>query len=115
MSHFGLSITSWRRHQEQALRSLWRAFAPLRKQAQRLRPKTHKWGMCPVMFAAAVVIFRWHDSDLPRCLLHGFDLAGQIQNTGIFRVIEPRATLDRDDLLGQSAIDFVDELERDHR
>eukprot|EP00971_Amphidinium_carterae_P350273 6491465-Amphidinium_carterae.1 len=115
MTHFGLSITSWRRHQESTLRALWRACAPLRKHAQRLRPKTHKWGMCPVMFAAAVVLFRWHDCGLPRCLLHGFDLAGQIQNTGVFRVIEPRATLDREDLLGQSAIDFVDELERDHR
>eukprot|EP00971_Amphidinium_carterae_P083264 1647994-Amphidinium_carterae.2 len=111
LAHYGLSITSWRRYQEKALRDLWCALAPLRRHAQRLRPRTHKWGMCPVMFAAAVVIFRWHDAELPRSLLQGFDLAGQIQSTGIFRTVEPKATLDRAELLGQSAITFINELE----
>eukprot|EP00971_Amphidinium_carterae_P184535 3663563-Amphidinium_carterae.1 len=53
LAHYGLSITSWRRYQEKALRDLWHALAPLRRHAQRLRPRTHKWGMCPIMFAAA--------------------------------------------------------------
>eukprot|EP00971_Amphidinium_carterae_P002062 40727-Amphidinium_carterae.1 len=36
-------------------------------------------------------------------------------DTGIFRVVEPSASLSRQDLLGQSAIDFINELERDLR
>eukprot|EP00971_Amphidinium_carterae_P257133 5105111-Amphidinium_carterae.1 len=64
------------------------------------------------MFGVLVVLFGWEDTSLPQCLMTGFPLAGEITDTGVYRVIEPRSSMTREDLLGQSAIDFIAELER---
>ena len=74
-------------------------------------------GPAPMFVAVMVVLLRWPDTELPQKLARGFELADQIAPANIFRPCEPKqvgkpvALQPGEELLGQAAVDFVDELE----
>eukprot|EP00971_Amphidinium_carterae_P324358 6445831-Amphidinium_carterae.1 len=71
--------------------------------------------MDPVMFAFAVAIFSWVDTSLPQCLLAGFPIVGDMEPSRVHRPVQPKDSLSRDQLLGISAVRFVNQLEANLR
>ena len=69
------------------------------------------------MFTAMVsTIMDWPDTTLPSRLAEGFEIVDQITDSHILRLLEAhRVITDPVNLLGVSAIKFVDELEADAR
>ena len=62
-----------------------------------------------------VVLLRWPDTKLPKCLAHGFTIAGKIEPSHILRPIQPTtsgsATAEpQEELLGDSAKCYVEKL-----
>ena len=117
-ARLGPDASRWRYKVFKALRQMARALKPLDKWALQHRPTRHCDGWSPVLTAAFVHLLKWQDKTLPWALVHGFQVVGRIPESGIHRRIEKTDKSNkemRSNLLGQSAIDFVDELEKDRR
>ena len=110
------------RIREQRMRLLRRIAAALRElddyaRAQRTLSVPGAPGVAPVMAAFVVELLKWPDKDLPRKLVYGFELSGDIAPAGIYRPIEaktvghPVQLQDNETLLGPAADKYVRELE----
>ena len=126
-SRLGPDALSWRYWVFDAIRKLARSIAPLDEWALSHRPTRHCKGWAPVLTAAFIHLLDWRDRTLPWALVAGFAVVGEIPPSGIHRPLEPttighshrptdpntHATHQelRQQLLGQSAKDYVDMLE----
>ena len=121
-ARLGPAAAQWRYRKFGALRKVARAVAPLDEWALAHRPTRHCTGWAPVFTAALIHLLQWRDRDLPWALVEGFQVVGTIPACGIHRPLEEqqqgpaeqqRATdADlRNQLLGESAVAYVDQLE----
>ena len=113
----GPEATSWRTKIFGNIRQLARALAPMDQWALSHRPTRHCPGWAPALTAAFIHILQWSDRTLPRALVEGFQVVGQIPASGIHRQLVQQTRDDKElraSLLGDSAIHFIDKLERQH-
>ena len=113
----GPAAATWRSKQMSKLRSIARATAKLDEAFLAIRHCKHVAGMKPVWAAVMIVLLDWPDTWLPWKLIFGFEIAGRIHSSGVLRPVEStkHGELEREDLLGEAAVKYVDELERDKR
>ena len=75
----------------------------------------HVPGMKPALIAFMIALLQWLDRDLPRCLVDGFAIVGDVPPSGIFRPVEPDSGELLTPLLGNDAEQYVNSLEKDVR
>ena len=86
--------------------------------ALKKRPVKHVKGMAPAFTAFWTSLLDWPDPALPYALVVGIQVIGLVPSSGIHRPTGDPGCTDtqlRQELLGSSAIAFVDELEKDLR
>ena len=72
-------------------------------------------GVRPVFTALMVVLLGWPDRKLPRCVAHGFTIAGDIEPSGVLKPIDAKCSgaaqpIRGERLLGPDAEAFVEDL-----
>ena len=95
-----------------------KALSPLDRWALNHRPTRHCPGWAPVLTAAFVHLLEWRDRALPMALVEGFQVVGAIPASRIHRPLDTEVRSNealRSELLGPSAIRYIDSLEADVR
>ena len=119
----GLNIKKHRRQRMRTMEKIARATQPIDDHLRKIRPVSPDGvrGAAPMFVAVMIAILKWPDAGLPSCLAEGFEIARDICTSNIFRPSSPRqvggptALEHGTELMGPSAVDFVDELERGTR
>ena len=118
VARLGPAAAGWRSRIAKSLRKLATALRPLDQWALAHRPTTHVDGWSPALTAAFVSLLDWPDRELPWCLVQGFQVVGRIPPSGVHKQVDADDTTHEELislLLGESAAEFVDELEADTR
>ena len=112
-ARWGPQITTHQNEIFAILRSVARALKKVDARALAARPVGHVPGMRPATTAFMIATLQWPDVDLPRKLIEGFEIAGVIQPSHVFRN-ETRMGGDLEDLLEESE-SYINMLEADSR
>jgi len=115
----GPNVRRHRRRKLRVLEQIASATAGLDDYLRKRRPVAldNAPGAAPMFVAVMVILMRWPDEGLPQRLATGFELAGVIDPAGVFRPCDPKPVghpiqfEPGTELLGPSAVHFVDELE----
>ena len=113
--HLGLEVGLVRETLFTELRRFSQITAPLDSQLLAARPVHHVPGMKPALIDFMIALLQWPDRDLPRCLVDGFAIVGDVPLSGIFRPVEPDSGEPLTPLLGNDAEQYVNSLEKDVR
>ena len=119
----GLNIKKHRRRRLRTLQRMAEATRELDDLLRKRRPVSldNAPGPAPMFAAVMVVLLHWPDHGLPSRLASGFELAGDVPASGVYRPCAPKQAGHPVDmpkqvtLRGKAAVSFVDELEADRR
>ena len=105
---FGPFARAWRARQQQAFQRILRALDPIRDALVKLRSDTSKAvaaarDIAGIAFLTAVL--RWPDRTQAEGYLYGFKVFGEIENSRIFRAVQPPSL--HGSFFGQPAVDAV--------
>ena len=117
MAIFGPFLRSWRIQQLRLLQRLARVLAPWEKALQAFMPSSvYKVAASkkPAFMLLCALLLRWPDETCPLRYVLGFNVVGDIENSGLFRpiAIDKNAVVVKANLLGPSALSNLAAMKR---